>query len=468
MQRKRAQSRKNSERQVAFDAVDIYSGGTISPDAYLYGRDRADRKDSLQKARDSVHKNWFVQTVILLKLAFFNHGLRPIPVQGSLGAKQFLRLKAKVDEWWDGNQSQAGAAEEVEKYVWAVWMERILMNNVISYWREVDDYALTIPPESVDYTDLFGKEVLKIKLKLSAEELKDIGKTSPDIAKRAMKQWVVGEDKSLGEHFRVLKDERVGYGLAWPKMRAIFSELAQIESMEIGEELMAMAMRLVEVQHKIGYEIKTGPNAGSPRNHFEPTRAADILKWYKGKTGGLNHTVTNFDQETIYPTPPITAFDGAKWDSVLKRLVWWGGPLAIMLSGRGMGPQHIAALETEAGQERLRVGLHLEYVVNDAFVKSLKQGGITSRIRFAWSNDCFRDARIRSELMKFGVTQGATSLRTLNEFAGQNAEQERAWKAEEAKLPDDEVLPRFDASHGNDPSNLPKEPVGRKPGTPDP
>ena len=94
-------------------------------------------------------------------------------------------------------------------------------------------------------------------------------------------------------------------------------------------------------------------------------------------------------------------------------------------------------------------------------------------VGITWSDKCFREPRILSEMLRFSVSQGATSLRTLNEQIGLDPDLERERKAEEGKAPEAEVLPRLDKSGrlqpgGGGPVTDPKNKNGRPAGTPDP
>ena len=85
-------------------------------------------------------------------------------------------------------------------------------------------------------------------------------------------------------------------------------------------------------------------------------------------------------------------------------------------------------------------------------------------VKVTANSKCFQDARVWSEMLKFGIQQGPISLQTFNEETGRDDEEEtRRKKAELGQK--DTRLPLFDAAHGKRPA---AETGGRPVGTADP
>ena len=179
---------------------------------------------------------------------------------------------------------------------------------------------------------------------------------------------------------------------------------------------------------------------------------------FKGKVGLLEVT-TNFDHkiQIVYVDP--TLFDGAKWDTVTRRLAWWAGAVGFMLlSSQQPSTFLMPIFKQEAIAERQRIGRHLEAVLQDVYA-------IKFPFEVKWSNRCFNDPRVSLELLKTGLTAGPLSQTTFLEESGFNPCEEKENKTQEAQDPPEQHLPIYDKDHGKNPA---KEPPGRKPGTPDP
>jgi hypothetical protein len=245
--------------------------------------------------------------------------------------------------------------------------------------------------------------------------------------------------EEYGEHYQVLKRAPVGDGFGCPRVYAAFSTLGQAESMAAGDYALGYAARTVVRQHKLGHEIKNGQRAGLPTHFYKHKRGEEIRKYFEGRLG-ICEITTNFDHAIDYVSLDPKLFDAAKWDNPLKRLVWWGGPAAALVFGGGDPLQLMTALRVVMTEEREQMAPFLAQVIREVFSPP-------SAPAIAWSDRCFADPRTAAELLKFSVTQGATSLETLNEQGGNNHQQEAQRKRAEASDPDT-WMPLFDAAHG--------------------
>jgi len=410
--------------------------------------------DEIKKARRYATSSIDVTQIIAKKRGFYNFGLRLLPAQKSaLDPQEF-------DQWRRENWS------EIYSLVCQVWNEFLVVGSVIAFWRtgaapRTPMRVILLPPERCDYQDPMGIETLKFRHELTESQIRTLPE---EWQQRYRGTTEVTISDQFGEAFRVLKTERVGNGLGRPPMRALFTTLDEHESLEVGENLLGLASRLVFRQHKLGHAITTGPRAGLPTHFYKKATGEAVKKFFEGRTG-LVETVTNFDQSALVNWIDPKLLDAKKWDSTLVRMLRWGGPVALMLHARGPNPFLMPALQVEANDERARMELFLSYIINEVFSPP-------TRATLRWSDRCFKDVRTAAELIRFGVQQGATSYERLNEEAGNDHTEEHARKIAELKQKQD-WLPLYDAAHGPGDESPPspksrKKANGRPPGTPDP
>jgi hypothetical protein len=104
-------------------------------------------------------------------------------------------------------------------------------------------------------------------------------------------------------------------------------------------------------------------------------------------------------------------------------------------------------------------------VLNEGFRPPVK-------VRVKWGDRCFNDLRLAWEMTKTLMQQGPVSLTSALEIADFDPEVEAERKRGEASSSrDDELLPKFDANHGNRLGQVMdglRERAGRPVGTPDP
>jgi hypothetical protein len=410
----------------------------------MEARQRDEYPESKQSALELSRKwqvNPDVDSIISRKLAFCNYGLKIRPA----GKKP-----DGFEEWLSEKKGL------ITNFIHDVWREWFTLDNVVAFWWDEAGYRAanpvrTLPPERCDYSDAMGIETLKFQHGLSTAQVAML----PENLKTRYRSSIITLNEEHGEHFRVMKRERTGYGFGMPRMRGIFRALAQYESMEVGENLVALASRLVVRRHKIGHEIRTGPRAGLATHFYKKPTAAAIKKFYEGRVG-LVDVVTNFDQTQKLEWIDPVIYDSKKWDTVTQRILKWGGPVAVMLHATGVTPFLMPLWKTEALAERETVARFVEGIINNVFAPP-------EPVRLHWGNRCFSESRVAMDLLKFGVTQGAVSLRTFNEEAGQDHEEELERKQEELQHRD-VLVPLWDAAHGSDPG----KDGGRPPGASDP
>lgn len=429
----------------------------------------SDTKEALEETRLWYRKSFFVQEITRLKFALYNYGFKIKPVS----KKDRDAFKA----WWKERGPQ------VKRFIKETWLDKLVMNNAVAFWRKINSRGkpepkiITLPPERCRYTDALGLEKLSVRLGWHEDDFKVSQTTSDktnfflpaDVVKKYSKGGFLPLLPEQGDYFKVYKEERIGWGFAWPTMQALFHTFAQDESMEVADRLWAFVARRVEVRHKLGHEIRQGPLAGQSRHFITKERATAVLQFYEGRTGFVEN-VCNFDQGIEFPFPDNARFDKEKYASIWERMALWAGPVGLFLHalhvGRGNIPYLMEAAQAEA--EEAREGL-IDYMI-DVINEVLRPN---FEIKIQWSNRIFQDRRMQFEMLKFLMTSGPLSGRTALEEAGFDPEEEREFKQEEYDLAKDEktkgqILPPWDPSHGGIPGqgDLGGRPKGTTDGAP--
>jgi hypothetical protein len=407
----------------------------------------SDLKSAFERARYYHRRQWFVRAVIGLRLAFYNFGFELKAIKPA--------DQVKVDGWWSAMANR----QSVIAFVRDAWTERLITQNVISFWFDGGIRPLVLCPEEiVSFTDFMADEVLTIQHNMSAEAIDGNGLLSA-----AQKQKLKASSQLKLTHrdpyfrFEVLREEKAGKGLGWPALESVAEACGQSESLDVADTILATICRTVHEVHKSGHETRNGPMAGRTHNLDEKTAKA-IERQFKGKTGHVR-TIMNWDRTIDWLRPDAKHFEPKKFESVIDRLLWWSMPLGQIMTSTAYNAQWMSLFGVQGAQERAEMALHLEMVLNDAFQ-------IPGRVRPCWSDACFVDARLFQELLKFGLTAGPVSQTTFLQACKLDPEKERDNKEAEAKLPKSKTWPLFDAAHGVNPAAPPVNNPGRKPGSP--
>lgn len=407
-------------------------------------------EDAIKKARYWVEKNWYVQGIIELRAAFFNFGfrLRPVDPEKRTSLKEWL----EADDF--ANQRR------LHDYVDETWLELLTTRNVIAVWQPgKSKRPLVLPPEECEYKDKFAVEELKIRHGLKAEEIRKERSWSEAMKKALLAGPTLTlrhQDESLFA-FDVLKLQKLGQGLARPDLESVFQTCAQNESMETSDSLLAYIGRTIYEQHKMGAEYQSGSPPGWAALHsWNPKRSQAFERSIKGVIGHVKQTLS-WDHNTEFVRPDQKGFDGVKYKAVTDRLAWWAMPLGQMLLARGVTPFLMELFEGQARRLRERMEGHLNRTINLAF-------DLPTSVRVQWSNRCFRDLRLATEMLKFGLQAGPISQTTFQENAGLDPAEERARKAQEAELPKAQTTPIYEPNQGG----KKQEKGGRPAGTGDP
>lgn len=400
---------------------------------------------ALIQTRQFAESNWLVDALIWLRVSFLNYGLA-MQTADKTKKKEFA-------EWQKAN----GAA--VAGFIYQVWVNWVLYNNVVAFWRKaqrrttegLSTEPMILPVCDCTYANVLGKKVLKVRLKLSRKELEDAGFTPAEIERYSKNEITVEEGR--GEFFRVIKlglDDRSGF--AMPRLRRVFKTLSQCDSMEVGESQLAFLGRTPLRQHKIGFEVKAAANAMKQSEFlYKEKRAKSIMKGFETAKGAKD-VVTQFDHTiSLESLVDPKYYDGDKWETIVNRVCFWGGPVAMMLIRTGINPTLLPLAQTEAKGEREIIGDYVRGVIQDAWNPP---GGVT----VTWGNKCFQDSRLAWDMVKTLMTQGPLSLTSSLQAADFNPETERENKDMEAKLPPEQMQPLWDSSHGLRPGEAPGRP----------
>jgi hypothetical protein len=438
MPRKKAASREN--RQLCHISIDE-NNDTLASMALGESNPQRDFPAAIKKAR-IYQRQWFISAILKLRLAYFNYGFRLEPIDKKADKEDF---KA----WWEEQR------EAATQYAREVWMEWLPLDNAVSFWQPDSGLGrpILLHLDQCRYTDFFGTQQLFYRHGLGTEQIKALNISEDLKAKfRGNPEVEIPPDQ-----FKVLKRSKLGSGFAWPGLMDVAKALAQSESMEVGDNILAYVGRKVWELHKMGHEIKAGPHAGYNTHFWKRERALAFERAVKGKLGHIMMTV-NFDHAVEFPYPDQTHFKGEKYQAVIDRLVWWANPFGHMILARTLTPYLMDLLRTLAEGEREMVGPYLQHCINASFDVPEDFGGL----RVVWSKRIFRDARMATDLLKVAFSAGAASQSTMQEEIGLDPVEERARKEEEARLPKDQTMPLYDPNHGP-----PEGANGRPPGSGD-
>ena len=418
----------NSQTALMSLDMDISTGSQkLRPEDLLQRERPATVQDAFKRARLWSVENWFVTEVVKLKTAFYNYGVRFVAPPGKA---------AKLTDYLDKNPQLKA---DMNRYVREVWREWLMLRNVASFWREESQtFPVLLSPEDCKFTDALGIPKLTVNLGYKKEDAP--AGTSKAMLDRYYSGKAIELDEKWDEHFDVLTAQRRGKGFGYPDLYSVFRTLSQVESMEIGEQMLALAGRRILHRHKIGFEQR-GQNPARYQQDFsvfKKKRADAILAFMNGRFGMMD-TVQNFDHaiEVFLGDGGPKNYEGKKWDTTIRRLMWWGGPLGFMMVANSMNPFLLNMLKTSANEEREEVTRHLNLVLNAAF-------RLPVPIKVAFSNRCFIDSRLAWDMVATLMKQGPLSATTGLQSADFDPETEKENKTEEGQDPE-VYLPVFNA-----------------------
>jgi hypothetical protein len=457
-------------KDIAAAAMDIQLGGNVArPPATLTSAEVPKDIQRAQKvAFNHYQDNFIVRAIVDGKAAFFNYGCKLL-VKGKPPTPYMLRHWAA--EWRDYERMCNGllagdVLKAVERYVKDVWRDFLIYDSVVSIYCQIPrvpggfryPLPMCVQPFRCTFTNAGGYPKLKIELDWDKKDLP----SEPTNFRGGQQSFVFGERNNSegklegeGERWKVTTHGPFGYGFGRPSMASVFRALGQCVSMEAGESVMGYLMRSPMRLHTLGHETRYGPYAGGVQNFWTKKRGEAAKKMLQGVIGFAEFT-KNFDHkiEYLWAGSDPDWFSAEKWETVIKRVAWWGQSFAYMYLTRAINPYLFPMFQEEARSQREDVKEHLEAILSVALD--------TDDLTISWSDECFTDQRLAFEMTKFLTTQGAGSLTTAIRKAGGDPEAEKAQKMAEAKEPDAYLPLLVPGGQGN------KATVGRPNGTPDP
>ena len=432
---------------------DISTGSQKLRPEDLLSRERpATPQDAFKRSRSWCAENWFVEQINLLKRGFYTYGQAFVPVD----PKDHDKLK----KFW---QEKPDVLRALNRYHREVWQEWLALDTVISFWREKTKTApFLFKAEICKYADRGGIRILKVKLdkpEFTPTKVQSENETGGLGYEAMIERYFKGKEITMDatteeqwdEHFEVLTRGLRGEGFVLPRLYAIFRTLSQVESMEVGETMLAYAGRRVIHRHKLGFEARSNTPAANFQKEFSmwtKKRAQAMLSFFSGRSGFMD-TVDNWDAEldVFLGDGGPKNWDGRKWDTVIKRLLWWAGPLGFMLLANSMNPFLLPILKSAAEEDRKEVSDHLNFVVNQGFE-------LPCRIKVKYSNRCFLDSRLAWDMVNGLMKQGPLSLTTaLHEGDFDPQTEERRKLAEAAPAKSKIYLPLVSPTGKNDNGN---------------
>lgn len=387
--------------------------------------------ESIELARDWSERIPLLNTIVETTASFWDYGFEVVPEKPG----------KEWDAWWKAN------GRKVCEFKDEVWNDWLRVDVAVMFWNTEEKWGpLTLRAEQCEYSDAFGKPKLKYRHGLTEKQIREL---------KADKKRFEGGKVELRnddeEGFEVWKRQRKGEGFGKPKLHGLFQACATYDSLETGENLLGLLHRLVQRHHRLGYEITNGVYAGTSNQHWDEKRWKDIEKFFNNLFGVVE-TSGNHDHKIEFITAPTEYFKEDKWKGIIMRVLDWAGPIGWAMFREGMTTNMLRLAEPIAVKERSKLAWILMRVLEDGFE--------APPCTVKWGNQCFADARIAAELIKFGMQSGAVSVPTYHEYVGLNTDRERERKQRDHKEKDI-WKPTYDAAHG------PGDAAGRPPGTPD-
>lgn len=429
--------RTDDSRIVSFNASPIREGLIVSglstiPD-YRVGINESELQDAFRKADHFARYNEWIQLAVQILQSIGTYRVR-FEVDHDKGRNTANRIKS----WKEENECLLC---DIHRELWSDFL--IHSNAVLAAWPKRGETPLrpmVLAPWNVRYSNKFGIEQLEYQHGLSTEDVKKL----PIEWQQAFQGGVVKIHAVKGAKFRVLTHQRYGAGFNSPSMMAVFHGCTTADALAAADGALAEAARRVRIQHRLGYEIRTGPNAGAPLHHAKAERKASVKKEFNGAVG-LKEFSDNFDHDIEFVALDPKFFDQRRLDTVERRLFIWSAPIGQMLMARGgIAPFLMTML-------RARIE-SIQDTIGRAFGKFIRESmDAPGEVKVRYNTRILRDDRLAAEVMKFALTSGMASLRTARGDAGLDDAEERMIKGEESKQPAHEKMPAFDPAHGKSP-----------------
>jgi hypothetical protein len=455
-----ALARRERERAEAQEQATSFNALNDGP-TFLPPNDApTDIKDQLLRARTLWEDNLFIGQVIELWVAFANHGLR---LKGLAPAKARPRPKATRP----GKLEKPDPERTLRRWIRAAWLERYISSNVVSAWADfTNGVPIVLDLQQCIYRDLFGIESLKYKPVTA-----NLSVIPDEATRKAISEGIeIGTESTnatvaKNSGFAVYRAHgRDGYGLQKPALYRVFNEASQWDNFTAGEKYLSQFCQNPRRHHLKGHEIKSGPLAGQSTHFFKAKLNVPSIQANFKNVSGATDFASNFDHQIKFLFPEALHWDRRRWESLYERLMYWAGPLGLILLQGAKSPASVPALlkvlQTQMMAQREDMA---EYIRDVAW----RAPAIATEVEPVWDVKCFQDARVWSELLKFGTQGGIVSPPTFNRETGRDDEEEVTLLTaahKEAAV----RKPVYDGAHGADKGKAAAEKGGRPSGTRDP
>lgn len=447
----------------------IYSDGSPTSLGQLQNAENPkNKKEAFKQARTWRLKNFYVWTILDLKLKYSTFGMQ---VQSADPSKQ-----EQFEKWLTGNSKKdknkdiAKASKKqlrINKFIRDCHEEGWLMGNIAPLWFTDEplksDFPTLLNLEDCTYSDFLGIEKMIVDFKIgqggavTKAQLAEAG-LSAELIDRYSKPVALSED--YGEYYIVWSSAKQGSGFAFPKLYSVFRTCSQQESMEVGESLLAYSGRLVSRIHRKGFEPRTS-SVGLKRDDFMWTAewAAEVKKTFSPGKNGFIEATASFDHSITTHWVDPKYYDASKWDTTACRMIWWAGPLGFMLLAKSNSPNWMTLYETEIKSFQADITPYIEFALNAVYADA--PGGI----KICYTDTCFKDQRLVWDMLKTLLMTGPASLTTAMKKAGLDVDQEGENRKHEAGNKDVFGPPIYDPAHATNDGKKPKG--GRQTGSRD-
>ncbi len=369
--------------------------------------------------------------------------------------------------------------------------EDLTTSNVVCLWRKGEPLPTitVLDMEVVEYGSIAGIERIIVTYPKDAAMAKDVkdnpanaadyidrlGQAVYDAMLKGAKVTFVKDREEDEWDFEVMVGGKRRGVFTMPELVSILADLDYLELMGVGDWNLAWFRKDVIRLIKKGYKVTNGQGAGV--NGVDITKK-DIKDLGEGssKINGPSTVPANHDTDWSYLTVDPANFDPKQVQSVIDRLMQFGGIEAVVLLGsfsqqNGAAPSLMRNARTLAFARRGRVENLLRRIFAADEFRKLNWGAKATKdkplpIKFHWSVKSLYSIAELIELVS-GTNDGTVSTRTRREWLDLDNETEVArLKAEHADRTG--YAPPFEAGQALLPAMFPDELGAAKDVTPAP
>jgi len=351
-----------------------------------------------KKCRELAGGHSYMQWVCGLKRTFFNAG---ITVSGD-----------------------SSIQSQVKRVAGDAWSEYLACDNAIAIWNT--NLGLPTPVvtifdcDQVEYSNALGIEKLKVWLPQSRLTVAQQRIYGPRISDAIMNGRALTLEERHGEYFKVLTRAKLGRGLAMPRMKVAFLDLAIYDILRQGDHNGAWARKNLMRHSKKGHESKYGAAAGSPAYFFTKAFGEKLKKRFAGMNG-FSEFVSNFDLTLDYVYLNPEYFSKETLETTIERLDRWAGPAGSLLQrgAEGRANPHLMHIFQEQGnEERAAMAEFLEGIYNH------ESFGLKDPVKVTFSETVWLNSEQLQKWIQYAQGAGLMSGQTARSLLGLDSEKE--------------------------------------------